>query len=100
MLFVERALLVRLAASINKIHAREEKSGSDKRAEFSPLSPLTPLSIVMPGMANADPLAGFLGNDASEGSSQQAIESSSAPKTESKRQQKLAKKPKRVMIRG
>ncbi|KAF9310387.1 signal recognition particle subunit [Podila horticola] len=96
----KRALLVRLATSINKIHAREEKSGGDKRSEFSPLSPLTPLSVVMPGMANVNPLAGFLGdNDASEGSSQQAIESS-APKTESKRQQKLAKKPKRVMIRG
>ncbi|KAF9135580.1 signal recognition particle subunit [Mortierella sp. 14UC] len=97
-------LLVRIAASINKIHAREETSGT-KRPEYLPLSPLTPLSIVMPGMANADPLAGFLGGDDSSSSSapqQQIGDSSSAaqPSPESKRQKKLAKKPKRVMIRG
>ncbi|KAF9924144.1 signal recognition particle subunit [Linnemannia zychae] len=94
-------LLIRIAASINKIHAREEKSGT-KRPEYSPLSPLTPLSIVMPGMANADPLAGFLGGDSSSSTQPQISESSSAaqPSPESKRQKKLAKKPKRVMIRG
>jgi hypothetical protein len=98
--------LVRVAASINKIHAREETSGT-KRPEYSPLSPLTPLSIVMPGMANADPLAGFLGGDSSSSSSpapQQQIgnspSSAAQPSPESKRQKKLAKKPKRVMIRG
>ncbi|KAG0066847.1 signal recognition particle subunit [Linnemannia elongata] len=99
-------LLIRIAASINKIHAREETSGT-KRPEYSPLSPLTPLSIVMPGMANADPLAGFLGgnDDSSSSSAQPQIGDSSSsgaaqPSPESKRQKKLAKKPKRVMIRG
>ncbi|KAK3846992.1 MAG: signal recognition particle, SRP19 subunit [Linnemannia gamsii] len=98
-------LLVRIAASINRIHAREETSGT-MRPEYSPLSPLTPLSIVMPGMANVDPLAGFLGGDDSSSSSaapqQQIGDSSTAaqPSPESKRQKKLAKKPKRVMIRG
>ncbi|KAG0004408.1 signal recognition particle subunit [Entomortierella chlamydospora] len=91
-------LLIKLAASINKTHAKEESAGN-KRSEFSPLSPLTPLSIVMPGMANADPLAGFLGgNDTTESPDQPPSTSSTAPK--SKRQEKLAKKPKRVMIRG
>jgi hypothetical protein len=106
LLLIENELLIRIAASINKIHAKEETSGT-KRPEYSPLSPLTPLSIVMPGMANADPLAGFLGgNDDSSSSSaaQQQIGDSSSgaaqPSPESKRQKKLAKKPKRVMIRG
>ncbi|KAF9195445.1 signal recognition particle subunit [Haplosporangium sp. Z 767] len=98
----KRELLVKLAALINKIHSKEETSAT-KRAEYSPLSPLTPLSIVMPGMANANPLAGFLGDDTAESSQQQIGESSSSaaqPAPESKRQKKLAKKPKRVMIRG
>ncbi|KAF9205837.1 signal recognition particle subunit [Haplosporangium sp. Z 27] len=91
-------LLIKLAATINKTHAKEESSGH-KRSEFSPLSPLTPLSIVMPGMANADPLAGLLGgNDTTESPAQSSSTPSTAPK--SKRQEKLAKKPKRVMIRG
>ncbi|KAI1319023.1 signal recognition particle subunit [Mortierella claussenii] len=96
-------LLVRLAAIINKNHAKDESAGH-KRSEFSPLSPLTPLSIVMPGMANADPLAGLLGsNDTTEPSSAQGGPSAASPnpnQPKSKRQEKLAKKPKRVMIRG
>ncbi|KAF9430880.1 signal recognition particle subunit [Podila epigama] len=102
----KRALLVQVAASINRIHAREAKSSAEPRSEYSPLSPLTPLSIVMPGMANSDPLAGFLGgsgntdNAGSSSSHQQSITDSSQPNAESKRQKKLAKKPKRVMIRG
>ncbi|KAK3821317.1 MAG: signal recognition particle, SRP19 subunit [Benniella sp.] len=91
-------LLVKLAASINNMHAKEETSGH-KRSEFSPLSPLTPLSIVMPGMANADPL-GLLGGDTTESSSSAQSSSAAQPTPESKRQKKLAKKPKRVMIRG
>jgi hypothetical protein len=98
--FLENELLVKLAATINKMHVKEESSGN-KRAEFSPLSPLTPLSIVKPGMANVDPLAGLLGNDTTESSSSASQSSSAAqPAPESKRQKKLAKKPKRVMIRG
>ena len=81
---------------INKAHAREESSGK-KRAEYSPLSPLTPLSIVMPEMANADPLAGLLGGNDSE---TQGQSSTTPAQPKSKRQEKLAKKPKRVMIRG
>ncbi|KAI7832485.1 SRP19 protein-domain-containing protein [Gamsiella multidivaricata] len=93
-------LLIRVAASINKMHAKEEASGH-KRAEFSPLSPLTPLSIVMPGMADADPLAGLLGgNDTTEPSAASSSSAVQPPAPESKRQKKLAKKPKRVMIRG
>ncbi|GJJ68142.1 signal recognition particle subunit SRP19 [Entomortierella parvispora] len=101
----KRDLLIRLAASINKIHAREQAAGTE-RSEFSPLSPLTPLSIVMPGMAGQDPLAGLLGgNGEDEGSSQQqqiagASSSAAQPSPQSKRQQKKANKPKRVMIRG
>ncbi|KAG0036671.1 signal recognition particle subunit [Gryganskiella cystojenkinii] len=101
----KRELLVRLAASINRIHAKEETDGT-VRPEYSPLSPLTPLAVAMPGMANADPLAGLLGNDADEessSSSQQQIAGSSSaaqPSPTSKRQQKKANKPKRVMIRG
>jgi hypothetical protein len=96
--FVENELLVKLAASINKMHAKEVTSGH-KRSEFSPLSPLTPLSIVMPGMADADPL-GLLGGDTTESSSSAQSSSAAQPTPESKRQKKLAKKPKRVMIRG
>ena len=103
---IERELLVRLATSINKIHAREEAEGTN-RPEYSPLSPLTPLAVAMPGMANANPLAGLLGGDDEESSSsstpqQQIAGSSSAaqPSPTSKRQQKKANKPKRVMIRG
>ncbi|KAF9086159.1 signal recognition particle subunit [Mortierella sp. GBA35] len=99
-------LLIRIAASINKIHAREKAAGTE-RPEYSPLSPLAPLSVVMPGMAGADPLAGLFGGDDSSEPAQQQIgdsshSSSSAaqPTPESKRQKKLAKKPKRVMIRG
>ncbi|KAF9897280.1 signal recognition particle subunit [Lobosporangium transversale] len=91
-------LLIQLAAIINKAHAKDESAGR-KRSEYSPLSPLTPLSIAMPGMANADPLAALLGgNDTTEPATPQA--SSSSPQPKSKRQEKLAKKPKRVMIRG
>jgi len=96
-----------LAASINKIHVKEEANGTE-RSEYSPLSPLTPLSIVMPGMAGSDPLAGFLGgNDEDEGSSSQQQQIAGAPSSsaaqpspQSKRQLKKANKPKRVMIRG
>ncbi|KAF9110244.1 signal recognition particle subunit [Mortierella sp. AM989] len=92
-------LLVRIAASINKTHAKEESAGN-KRSEYSPLSPLTPLSIVMPGMANADPLAGLLGGNDTTESPEQSSSSTPATAPKSKRQEKLAKKPKRVMIRG
>ncbi|KAF9439051.1 signal recognition particle subunit [Entomortierella beljakovae] len=89
-------LLVRLAATINKAHAKE----GNKRSEYSPLSPLTPLSIVMPEMANANPLAGFLGADDNTTESPEPSSSTPATPAKSKRQEKLAKKPKRVMIRG
>ncbi|KAG0304149.1 signal recognition particle subunit [Dissophora globulifera] len=95
-------LLIRLAASVNRNHAKEESSGV-KRSEFSPLSPLTPVSIVMPGMAGVDPLAGFLGgSDDTVGAPAIAGSPSNAsqPNPESKRQKKQAKKPKRVMIRA
>ncbi|KAG0253852.1 signal recognition particle subunit [Actinomortierella ambigua] len=100
-------LLIRLAALINKMHANEK----EPRAEFSPLSPLTPMSIAMPEMAGKDPLSsmfgamGMGGGDENSSNSGGALEGSSSthgakPSPESKRQQKLAKKPKRVMIRG
>ncbi|KAF9581773.1 signal recognition particle subunit [Lunasporangiospora selenospora] len=97
----KRELLVKLAASINRVHAKEAAEGKE-RPEFSPLSPLTPLSIVAPGMANANPLAGFLGdtNEPEASSSTAAASNDAQPSTESKRQKKLAKRPKRVMIRG
>ncbi|KAG0237253.1 signal recognition particle subunit [Actinomortierella wolfii] len=95
-------LLIRLAALINKMHANEK----EPRSEFSPLSPLTPMSIAMPEMAGKDPLSsmfGAMGMGGDDSNSQDASSSSThgaKPSPESKRQQKLAKKPKRVMIRA